>query len=385
MLQPGSLIAELEDAIQGGAKDKRLETLRRITDLFVADADRLSDKQIDVFDEVLSHLIKRIEGKALVELSGRLSRVDNAPVEVVRRLAWDDNATVASPVLTQSRRLTDQDLVEIANTKSQDHLLAISGRAEVAPTVTDVLLQRGGAPVLHKLAENSGARFSDGGYATLVQRSERDEFLAEKVGSRLDIPIKLFRELLLRATEAVRSRLMALAGPENREKIQSVLDAISEDARRQADLHNEQKYSEAQAHVLELKNKGALNDATFLEFATADRFTEIVAGIALLCEAPAPLIDSLLQSDHHEAWLIPCRVAQLDWRVVRAILGSRSLSRAVSGQFMDKVRAEYTALSQTSAARVLRFWKVRQTTAKGAGGPSGEDKVMAPMLLARAN
>jgi len=29
-----------------------------ITDLFVADADRLNDQQIDVFDDVLSHLIK---------------------------------------------------------------------------------------------------------------------------------------------------------------------------------------------------------------------------------------------------------------------------------------------------------------------------------------
>jgi hypothetical protein len=32
-----SLIAELEDAIESGSKDKRIDTLRRITDLFVAD------------------------------------------------------------------------------------------------------------------------------------------------------------------------------------------------------------------------------------------------------------------------------------------------------------------------------------------------------------
>ena len=36
-----SLISELEDAIQSGSKDKRVDSLRRITDLFVADADQI--------------------------------------------------------------------------------------------------------------------------------------------------------------------------------------------------------------------------------------------------------------------------------------------------------------------------------------------------------
>jgi uncharacterized protein (DUF2336 family) len=55
----------------------------------------LNDQQIDVLDDVLNQLIKRIEGKALAELSERLCQVNNAPIEVVRRLARDDDITVA--------------------------------------------------------------------------------------------------------------------------------------------------------------------------------------------------------------------------------------------------------------------------------------------------
>src|SRR5271156_5969993 len=99
-----SLISELEDAIQSGSKDKRVDSLRRITDLFVADADRLNDQQIEVFDDVLSHLIKRIEGRALAELSGRLAPISNAPIDVVSRLARDDDIAVAEPILKQSAR-----------------------------------------------------------------------------------------------------------------------------------------------------------------------------------------------------------------------------------------------------------------------------------------
>src|SRR5208282_2953445 len=110
-----SLISELEDAIQSGSKDKRVDSLRRITDLFVADVDRLNDQQIDVFDDVLCHLIKRIEGKALEELSRRLAPINHAPSDVVRGLARNDDIAVAAPILTQSTRLTDSDLIEIAN------------------------------------------------------------------------------------------------------------------------------------------------------------------------------------------------------------------------------------------------------------------------------
>jgi uncharacterized protein (DUF2336 family) len=365
MAQSQSLIAELESAIQSGSKEKRVDALRRVTDLFVADADRLNDQQIDVFDEVLSHLITRIEGRALAELSRRLGTIDNAPSEVVRRLARDDDIAVAEPILSQSRRLNDHDLIEIANTKSQGHLLAISSRAQLASPVTDVLLQRGDRQVFCKLAENSGARFSDHGYATLVRHSERDEGLAEKVGLRLDIPMKLFRELLLRATEAVRSRLLALAGPEGRQKIQTVLGAIAENTQHEAGLYSERDFAEAQGRVLAMKNKGELTEAAFFEFAAGDRFVDIVAALALLCSAPMSLVESLLQSDHSEAWLIPCKVAGLDWSTVRALLTCRSIGLPMSGQALDTARADYLKLSQTSAGRVLRFWQVRQTAAKG--------------------
>src|SRR5579863_3261011 len=369
MLHDQSLIAELESAIQSGSKDKRVDALRRITDLFVADSDRLSDQQIEVFDDVLSHLIKRIEGRALAEFSQRLAPVHNAPLEVVRQLARDDDIAVAAPVLTQSRRLSDRDLIDIASSKAQGHLLAIATRSQIAPNVTDALLNRGDRQVFHRLAENSGATFSEGGFATLVSHSERDERLAEMVGLRLDVPLKLFRELLLRATEAVRNRLLALAGPESRDKIQRVLTAISEDAEHEAGFQSEHDYAEAHARMLALKNKGELDETVLFKAAKADRYADVIAALALLCGAPMPLIENLLQSEHREAWVIPCKVAGLDWPTVRVILSCRAMGRAMTDQTLDAARADYYKLSQPSAARVLRFWQVRQTASKDSPGP----------------
>ena len=128
-------------------------------------------------------------------------------------------------------------------------LLAISSRPGIAATVTDVLLRRGDDRVFHKLAANPEASFSDDGFATLVKHAEHDELLAEKVGLQFDIPLRLFRELLLRATQAVRSRLLAASDPNSRGHIQSILTAISEDASRGAQIARSRLHAGTQSRA----------------------------------------------------------------------------------------------------------------------------------------
>ena len=371
-----SLISELEDAIQSGSKDKRVDSLRRITDLFVADANRLNDEQIEVFDDVLCHLIKRIEGKALEELSRRLAPINQAPGDVVRRLARNDDIAVAAPILTQSTRLTDSDLIEIANTKPQGHLLAISGRSQIGTSVTDVLLHRGDRDVFHKLAGNSGASFSENGFATLVKHSERDEQLAEKVGLRLDVPVRLFRELLI-----ARHRGGAFPPDGIGRAGKSRTDPTSPRSHcgrcsTRGGIPNQHDYREAQAHALAMRAAGELNEAAIFEFAKAGRYAEFVAALALLCGAPLPLVESLMHNESREAILVPCKAAGLQWPTVRMIMSCRSVGGATSEHDIESARTDYFKLSQGNAQRVLRFRQVRQTTADSAAAP-----VVAPPSL----
>src|SRR4029077_16780615 len=105
------------------------------------------------------------------------------------------------------------DLVEIAKTRSQQHLLAICGRETLNETLTDALMRLGDVNVSNALARNPGAQFSECGYATLVGRAERDEGLTEKLGLRLDLPANLLRELLAKATDIVRARFLTAPRP----------------------------------------------------------------------------------------------------------------------------------------------------------------------------
>src|ERR1700693_1836111 len=196
-----SIIAELEDAVKSGSSQKRVETLRRVTDLFLHDGERLSEDQVKVFDHGLCVLIARVESRARAELSTRLAPIDYAPFEVIQHLARDEEIAVAGSVLTKSSRLRTSDLVEIASTRGQDHPLPISSRTNLPEAVTDVIVDRGERKVIRKLANNASARFSDTGYSKIVARLEADAQLVEILGLRVDLPLKLLRDLLKRATD----------------------------------------------------------------------------------------------------------------------------------------------------------------------------------------
>src|SRR5262245_43317607 len=98
MSVPASLIPELEEVLRRGSAAKRTAALSRITDLFLDDAAHYSEQHVGLFDDVLGRLIDEIETKALAELARRLAPIDNAPPEVVRRLAKNDDIAVAWPL-----------------------------------------------------------------------------------------------------------------------------------------------------------------------------------------------------------------------------------------------------------------------------------------------
>ena len=365
METPSSPIAELEAAVLNGSRDQRIEMLRRVTDLFLVSADCFNEQQIGLFDDVLLHLTKRIENKALAELSSRLAPVDTAPPGVVQSLARHDDIAVAAPMLALSALLTDSDLVEIAQTMGQGHLSAISGRGHLHETVTDVLVERGDREVVHKLSKNPGAAFSQMGFSTLVGRAETDESLAEKLGLRLDIPSQLLRQLLLKATEVVRTRLLALAPFEAREEIKRVLASISNEVGREATAPR--NFAQAQEVVLRLQQKNQLNEAAIFEFAKTRKYEEMVAGLARLCSAPLELIERIVQNVRYDGLLVVCKAVELKWPTVIAILTNRFAHHSIGAPELEQAKTDFLRLKQVTAQRVLRFWLIRGTSTSTAG------------------
>jgi uncharacterized protein (DUF2336 family) len=225
-------------------------------------------------------------------------------------------------VLATSSRLRTSDLVEIASTKGQDHLLAISGRTDLPEAVTDVIVDRGEDKVVRNLANNGSARFFDTGYSKIVARSEADAELIEILGLRVDLPIRYLHDLLKRATDVVRERLIALVPPELQEEIKRVLETISAAA-----PENARDFTRAEALVRMLDEKFELDDDHITKFALGKKFDEVAASLALIGGVPTQMMAQLLAGQRSDLILIPCRSAGLSWMAVESILCNRPSSK----------------------------------------------------------
>src|SRR6266568_2443337 len=298
-----SIVDEVETIISIGSAEKRLATVKHITNLFLASAGSFNPEQIELFDGLLERLIKTIELRAIADVSARLALAElsvqlapiaQAPPSVVRRLARHDEIAVAGPVLTESARLSTEDLVEIAETKGEPHLLAISGRWWLKEVVTDALLARRYPNVSRRIVNNPGARISAAGFAIVLEQAESDPELAVDTGIRLDLPPELRQQLLRNATEAVRSRLLSRAPPHLFEEIRSVIAAVAAGANRE--MSKVRDFTAAKRLVALLKKKGELNEATLSGFARQRKYEETVVALAELSHSTIEIIRPLMQS-----------------------------------------------------------------------------------------
>jgi uncharacterized protein (DUF2336 family) len=357
-LSDRSIITELEDAFSSGSYQKRVATLRQVTELFLHDGERLNEDQVKVFDDVLCLLIARVESRARAELGARLAPIDYAPPEVIQHLARDDEIAVAGNVLAKSSRLRTSTLVEVASTKGQDHLLAISGRKNLPEAVTDVIVGRGERTVIRKLANNASARFSDAGYCGIIARADEDDELVEILGLRINLPLKFLRDLLRRATDAVRARLMAIAPPELQQEIRRILNSIVGAAA--DDKTSSRDFSRAEKLVKLLHELNELDDAAIIKFAKAKKGDEIAASLAIRNNLPTLMMARLLEGPRSDLVLIPCKSAGLSWLAVEPILRTQPISE----QTLELACKDYSRLSAETARRTVRFWLVHNKIEK---------------------
>jgi len=357
MSAPASLLPELEEVVQHGTAEKRAETLRRITALFLDGAPAFKEEHVAVFDDVIGYLIEEIEAKALAELARKLAPVQNAPTKVVTRLAGNDDIAVAAPVL-KAARIADPELIRIAETKGQEHLLALSTRGDVSEALADVIVARGDREVSRSIATNAAAQLSESAFSTLVKRAEQDGVLAEKVGTRTDIPPRLFRQLLMQASDVVQKRLLAKAKPETQAEIRRILTRVTDEVGARAAPRN---YTAALAAVRQMHKDGQLTEAEIVGFAEAGKYEETIAALATLCAVPVEIVDRLMNGDRADPVLILARAAGFGWPTVRAVICSRPGPKP-SNDVLQAAFENFERLTPATAQRVVRFWQVRQGT-----------------------
>jgi uncharacterized protein (DUF2336 family) len=355
-----SLLDELQATLAHGPVARRVETLRRVTDLFINGAVDFSDDQIALFDDVFQCLMLHIENSARALLSNRLAPVDRAPPQTVRALAFDDVIEVAAPVLSQSERLDDEALIETARNKSQAHLMAISTRRVLSGAVTDVLVLRGNDEVVHSTVSNPGAEFSERGFTRLVNRADGNDNLTTCIALRPTIPRHLYLKLLAKASAAVRARLEAANPPLASEVSTAVLEVTRR--ARSASSAITQETAIAHALVKSLYEDGRLDEHQLVMFAEAGKFDETNAAVAALANVTVSIAENMMVETRAEGVMILAKISGMSWSTVKAIIKLRDDLSGNEPSDLEACKATYERLRPSTAQQVLRFHRMQQTS-----------------------
>ncbi len=149
------LAGDTDESVRGSLAEK---IVRVAPGLSTAEQDKLRQFTYDA----LAMLAKDQAVRIRQTLAEALKEVTDAPPEVIRRLAWDVEAAVSTPVLRFSPVLTDQDLIEIIQAKpSPESISAISQRNGVSAQVSDAIVESDDENGIAFLLRNDSAQIRE--------------------------------------------------------------------------------------------------------------------------------------------------------------------------------------------------------------------------------
>ena len=350
--------------ISSGSAESRQRALWYATDILIAG--RYTETEIWMFGEIIARLEQDIEAAARAELSRRLAHTDNAPVNIIKKFAFDDSIDVAGPVLRHSERIDSRTLIANIRSKGQQHLLAISQRRSIGHDVTDELVTRGNQEVVCSLATNHGACFSDFGILHLIKRSEGDSILVELLGHRRDIPRQIFQQLIAKAADNAKKKIER-ERPEEASQVQALVTEVT------GTLHSKfgpasQSYFSAKRLVSREKQIGNLNESRILEYAQSRKFAEVTVGLSLLCSLPVHVVERTLVDKNREMLLILTKVLGFSWETTMSLLFLSASDHRIASLQLDVLKMEYTGLNVETSRSILEMYRSRRHEGAAASG-----------------
>lgn len=348
------LIALADEA----SSPRRRQLLRALTDHFFGQAP-LPPSENGLYGALLSRLSEQMETAVRAELSARFADAPHAPRNLITRLAHDA-AEVAAPVLRGSPVLTDDDLVDIVRQHGQDHIRAVSGRANVSEAVSEAIVAHGDDQTLGALLRNRGARLSRATSEAAVERAKANPELHAATVEGACLPVDLVNEMYFLVEARLRQQILEQNARLDPALLEAALAAgRTQVAVDQGDLPAD--YADSLAHVAQLRAQGPLTPTALARLMRTRGATAFLIALSELADVDFHTVKSVADRHELDALAVICKAADLDRAIFLTyavvILGAQDnamgKAAAYGGMYQDLTRA--------AALRTLRFWRMRRT------------------------
>lgn len=206
MSNNGSLSpADVERLLTDRSATARAETVEKIAGGIV-DAG-FSETERREAEEIFRLLVNDAEVLVRQTLAETLKSVPDLPHDIAKTLA-SDIADVATPMLSFSSVLSDEDLFDIISSKSELHQIAVASRDVVSEAVSEKLASSGSEDVVATLMHNEGAEISETTYEKVLDEYGESEKIQEPMAHRSKLPITVTERLVTMVSDKLRDHLV---------------------------------------------------------------------------------------------------------------------------------------------------------------------------------
>ncbi len=355
----------LLDLAKETSSEKRRELLRQITDVFLASPEQRSDKESAIFDEIVGAVASDLETQVRIELARKVA-VSRAPLQrTAKRLAMDV-IEVARPVIERSRALSESDILEVIQQKSQDHMMAVTKRPDIGEKVSSILVSKGEDRVLVSLLENKTARMNRETYERVADRAQNNPVLHAPFVRNQHMPLDLLNSVYLKVEHDLRREIMRKVHGVSPQELEAALEA-SRNHLSSAYGALPDDYQQQRDYVEGLDKTGALKPPVLVKLLRENKKTAFLIAFAQLVDIEFDLGRRLVEGKDLDALAMLCRGAGFD----RGLFVTICL--LIAGEAYGMSKAEqfgqlYEQVPVAAAQRALRFWKVRAKS----GGDSAQ-------------
>src|SRR5258706_1853863 len=356
MAAPSSKLNLLLELSREPSGERRRELLREVTDAFAAGESTGTQENWAEFDKILAAVGQDLELSVRAELARKIAANPTQFGRTARNLAFDDIA-VACPVIESSRSLSEKDLLELIAEKSQDHMLAVTKRADISEEVSDALVVSGGARVVESLLNNENARIGTRTYERVAERVDGNGPLQSSFIHRKGVPLDILGELYLKVKAELRQEILAHYGSVTHEDLEAAFERGRKRLLKDYGALPDD-FEVSRGRIDGLRRRGELKPSLLVRLMREGKRTEFIFAFATLTGTDYQLVNRLVEREDIDAIAILSRAVNFD----RALFVTVALM--IVGEEHRMSNAEefgklYQKITTEAARTVVRFWKVR--------------------------
>ncbi len=199
----------IRQALQGVTAEKRANAVQKIgrdiRSTNMTSAERAF--AVTLLDRIcldVSDLVRRA-------LAVTLQNSINLPHSIARTLI-NDIDSIAVPILSSSPVLTDDDLIDVLNSKAAEKIRAIAQRKTLNLHISHAIVSFGDGAATARLAANDGALISHETAEVIAALHVDDDLIREAALSRHDMPPAVIAKLIAYSTDKIESVLKTYPG-----------------------------------------------------------------------------------------------------------------------------------------------------------------------------